>query len=359
MPTLTTPCTASEDVFRRSDLHNAALAESVNASSEPQFCGDAASSSLSLPSRPSCHTLLFHGRLHHGCLEARNISVESLTCIRSLYITSFPGSGTAAMARRLEYAMGLAGASAHENQMNEPQVLISWMSRTNVWQLPQPTCLALAVDDSGYQFYPWMRGKHTNGMGSRMYLGRCLYRRVLLQTREPLAAIRSMLSRFCSGTSYFVMADHLVSRSGSAHLDACRLPVAPTDWPCPMTSRRRWMLNNTKVRRPVVRYLLRLWFHWMRAALDAADAHYAVESVWPRPLNESVCELAGFGATACLRDDPALAIVRLAGENTHSSRDAVHRIDWDEAEAADPQAARIVKRLSEELGYRYDGVGSA
>ena len=85
-----------------------------------------------------------------------------------------------------------------------------------------------------------------------------------------------------------------------------------------------------------------------------ADAHYSIETVWPKNLNESVCAMANVSVGACRLDNVSMAMSQLAGENSHSTHEQVQRIDWHEAKAADPQAAALVRRLGEELGYRYD-----
>jgi hypothetical protein len=104
-----------------------------------------------------------------------------------------------------------------------------------------------------------------------------------------------------------------------------------------------------------VRYFLRLWWHWMSAAIASADGHYAIERVWPNRLTSagSVCELANLTAR-CRTDErlpPSGGEQRL---NTHSSVSAVQPITWREAAAADEQAARLVRLLAERLGYAYD-----
>ena len=321
---------------------------------------------------PSCHTRLFHGRLDSACLAARNLSIHQLPCVRTLLITAFPGSGTLSMSRRLGHVLRRTHTTRHEAQHLEPDVLLSWIARSDVWRLgrgnasspPNATC-GLALREDIYREYRWTRNRHTYGMGSRMFLNRCLYRKVLLQTREPLAAIRSVLSRFCTGVSYFIMADQLIARSGSARLGSCVPPISPPGAAqCPFRTYQQ--LNNTAVRRPLLRYLLRLYWHWMGNALDVADGHFALEDVWHKQLlaNGSVCQLAGLPQAMCHEDRVTRGIaMRLSDNqtsaearrerNSHSSSALVQPVTWKEAHVADKQAATLVRQLAARLGYRY------
>lgn len=133
-------------------LYPSALQKTVDASTSggdpPAFCPEHPSAANQIEAT-NCHTLLYHGRLHGPCLAARGLSVDTLPCVRSLLITSFPGSGSAAMARRLERVLTLRFNSVHESHVFEPDVLVSWLSRTDVWRLGATTC-GLAVDESFY-----------------------------------------------------------------------------------------------------------------------------------------------------------------------------------------------------------------
>ena len=334
------------------------------------FC----SSSSTIESRPSCHTLLFHGRLSGRCLRERNLSAAKLPCVRQLFITGYPGSATRAMADRLagqlrwshtrpkELRLPKFLTVAHEVHSIESDILVSWLSRTDAWQLrvgvQKGFATQLSVDKSAYALYPWMRGRHANGMGNLLKLSRCLYRRVLLQTREPLATLRSVLTLFCGGTSYFVMADQLIARSGSTLLEQCDSPVAPNvtrheqgqqDIRCPFY----WQIANSTVgRRPLLRYLLRSWFLWVGTAFNAADAHFAVERDGRYLAN--VCALGGIICrNESMSDVQGTSSLR---KFSHSTYDAVQPITWHEAYAADAEAAALVRNLAERLGYSYEPV---
>ena len=74
-----------------------------------------------------CHTLLFHGKLDEACLVQRNLTAESLLCVRALLITSFMGSGTAYIASAIQ--------AQHEKTQKEPDKLVGWLCRTDVWEL--------------------------------------------------------------------------------------------------------------------------------------------------------------------------------------------------------------------------------
>ena len=119
-----------------------------------------------LRQQPSCHTQLFHGRLSTACLAGRNLTAAQLPCTRTLFIVAFPGSGTSAMAQRLQRTLRNTHTTLHEETSREPDVLVSWLSRTDVWRLarrsdgPANATCGLAVEESVYSHYRWTRNRH-------------------------------------------------------------------------------------------------------------------------------------------------------------------------------------------------------
>ena len=311
---------------------------------------------------PSCHTVLFHGKLDHQCLAARNVTEAQLPCVRSLSIASYPGSGTTAMAVALR-RLGLT--VAHESHHLETDVIVSWLSRSDAWRVgrghgavPDFTTAGPAHDPTyrrrTYRI-PWAWGERRV---DTMRLSRCLYRRLLLQAREPLAALRSSLSMTKLVPEYSILFDQLLARSGSALLRRCPLPVRPMGV--------RYNLTDEASRRPLVRYEVRRWTLWMESALGVADASYRIEGTGANAT--AVCLLGGLPAARCTGAAEAArsstsgaASRRVTGlhqattsRNRHSGHQTVPPLSWAEVCAADAAAARHVHSLAERLGYSYD-----
>ena len=293
---------------------------------------------------PSCHSMLFHGKLSEPCIARRQLTVAELPCVGKLLITGYPGSGTLTTTVRLRKKGFI---TAHEFHALESDQLVSWLSRTDVWRLGRNFTAGPAFDSTALrQFYGITRplvDLHITGMGRVMRLSRCLYRRVLLQTREPLATIRSSLFTWARNRAWDVMADQLFARSDATSLAVCDLPVAPP-------SRRRVDLNSTRSRRPIISYALHRYWLWMSAAAAASDAHFAVE----RELNISrVCAvLGGLDPAMCYAPDGKPVGSSQHEGNQHATK-SIKRITWLEACAANKQAAIRVYQLARTFGYRY------
>jgi len=320
-------------------------AASLNARSSQQSWCSSRSSSSRVERAPTCHTLLFHGVLSEPCLALRNLTASDLPCVRSLLVTTFPGSASLAMATMLQAAHN--STVVHENHPLETDVLVSWSSRTDAWRLASSF-------SSGEAHDPAFRKRPYGIVGRGMHkvdwpLSRCLYQRVLVQTREPLAAIRSTLVLSVRYPAYDVLADQLLARSDAALLSECKLPVRPVG-SC-------WNLAEREARQPLVTYLTRRWVMWMSAALDVADGRYAIEQTGTNASH--VCKLgrlasckgsvAGNGATSKHHDHRTEQI------HSHSSHDEVPPLTWEELCRADHQAARRALALAtEHMGYSYD-----
>lgn len=315
---------------------------------------------------PFCRSVLYHGKLSTPCLAELNISEAKLPCVRNLFVTAFPGSGTlftATQLRKLNYLV--AHESHHLEELElKPDVLVSWYSRTDVWRLPRfvrgPNVTAGIAHDPH-----WRKAYHVGGHRKidGVLLNRCLYRRVLLQTREPLATIRSCLQMSVAAMEYDVLADQLLARglALAGNTSAC-LPVRPRKVRCD--------LRSTSSRRSLVAYLLCRWILWMEAALLAADWHFAIEDVGSDPVH--LCTLLGLHglpapflnanlpagsrvrAGAACQIPGAVAPARVqAGQHRHSTHEQVVPLTWAEACEAHEEAARRAFALARSLGYRY------
>ena len=299
-------------------------------------------------SSPSCTTILFHGKLSEPCLSQRNLTTSSLPCVRQLFITSFPGSATHAWAIQLR-KKGIT--TTHESHFLEADVHVSWLSRTDVWQLSPNFTARSALDPGSLLAYGGMRARSWPGreLRGRELFSRCLYRRVLLQTREPLAAIRSHMILAVTCRSYDLLADQHLARSNASALAVCGLPLVPR------AVARPNQLNSTLLRKPLVAYLLHRWWMWMVSALAVADGHYAIEREGSNL--SRVCEMGGLNAWDCSPTyrGPAAHGANQGSVSSHSSHEQVPSVTWPEACAANADAALRVRRLANQLGYQYDG----
>ena len=286
-----------------------------------------------------CHTLLFHGKLDRDCLSQRNLEVENLPCVRSLLITSFMGSGTASIADAIQ--------AVHEDPRKESDKLVGWLSRTDVWQLSNdfrggPT------HNRTYEAktIATIHGGRSWGLTAKATLSRCLYRRVLLQTREPLATIHSALALFCKQAGYFVMADQLLVRSLSQVIS--QHPCGPPIAPLAAGFCTHYSLRYRDRRAPLMAYLIRLWYMWMHTAANMADEVYAIEHT-----NQS--QICAQGNVTCPKQD------RLSNHrNHHTGYDHIFAVTWEELQQADRVAAALAYRLStSRFGYVYSGADAA
>ena len=127
-------CSTSPDWPGLNDSYNALWAspQHLDRAMTGSFCPDAMPHERQAREPPSCHAQLFHGRLNSTCLAARNLSAQQLPCVRTLLVTAFPGSGTPSMAMRLKYALRRTHTTLHEGHSVEPDVLVSWLTRTDV-----------------------------------------------------------------------------------------------------------------------------------------------------------------------------------------------------------------------------------
>ena len=321
-----------------------------------------------------CHSLLLHGKLNEQCLALRNISIPRLPCVKQLLITSFPGSGTYEMAKQL------GALAVHEEHWRESNVLVSWFSRTDAWQVGPSFDGGPSYDTSVLAFYPPDRGINLANMER---LSRCLYHRVLLQTREPLAAIRSTLVVACSMPAYFAMADQLLARGRSRVVTECGSPIAPinnitaakssvmatrhaaaaaSDSSQSMCAWRaapmKDIARDHQLLKPLLAYLLRLWFTWMSAAAEVADSTFAVE----RTTLSEVCSLGGISTKvrACKLRRPAWIqegqtgqAVHMRHANANASEVTQLNLSWRQAFEADPLAAERAYALASSFGYTY------
>ena len=190
------------------------------------------------------------------------------------------------------------------------------------------------------------------GLGSRKGLSRCLYRRVLLQTREPLATIRSNLGIIGRDAlrGYYHMLDQQIARSDSAALKLCQLPLLPRILCCNFSSATVGSILWHKHRQPFISYLLHLWWMWMTAAHGVADGVFDIESVGLQLNISTVCaELGGLDRSWCYGAD------RNRGSTSTFShaKESVPTVTWAEACAANADAAARVFRLGSTFGYRY------
>lgn len=308
---------------------------------------------------PSCHTLLFHGKYAPHCLAERNITRADLPCVGKLFVTATGGSGTLATADRLN-AAGYAFES--EDHVAETDVLVSWISRTDAWRL-QLDDAGGALHKAGYAFDPRLFRPYSgyNPLGVTSFvthraLSRCLYRKVLLQVREPLATIASILVMATGGAAgVHVIADQLVAQSG-VFSSACDIPVMPT---LPMSIGH---VNRPGLRNAHLAYAAHHWWSWMTAALTTADAWYPVEGT----NLSTICTLGGLDAARCARVDADSSVqVHRNHHNVHGGSHgrttAMTPVTWSELCGADAGIARRTHALAERFGYgaRYDAADVA
>ena len=298
------------------------------------------SASPSLDAQPSCHSLLFHGKLSRECLRERNVTVASLPCVGSLFITGTGASGTAHTASLLNDAGFNFEAELHSE---ERSVFVSWLSRTDVWRLTSGGMQRAYY--AGPAFAPEHMLPYINNypqvlsdLGRANGLSRCLYQRVLLQVREPLAVIQSYLFILEGIVGFSVMADQLLARSG-VFRSACDLPVAPT------MHLSISKLSNRTARAPYVAYLAQHWWAWNTAALAAADGYYRVENTSLK----QICALGGL--------NPARCAVKDNGRINHhggSTSTRVPPVTWTElCKATGARRTGLVYDLATRLGYTY------
>ena len=179
-----------------------------------------------------------------------------------------------------------------------------------------------------------------SGLGRAKGLSRCLYRRVLVQVREPLTVIKSYLVILEGIVGFSVMADQLLARSG-VFASACDLPVAP---------RKQVDISRPGARAAAVAYLMQHWWAWNSAALAAADAFYRVENA----SLEAICTLGGLDAARCAAVENRGVNVR---SNHHGGKGAhdIPAVTWGElCDAAGPRATKLAYALANRLGYAYD-----
>jgi hypothetical protein len=299
--------------------------------------------------------------LSKPCLAARNLTEGELPCIGSLFITGFGGSATTFVGSWLNRAGFKFNNELHHEELSD--VFVSWLSRTDAWRLDgrsrrsdgQGAAIGAGTRDAGPAFDPdfllrYIRVQQqrsgsalalehdvlfaTGDTGRVAGLSRCLYRRVLVQMRDPLRTIHSYLG--ISGlVGFLVLADQLLARSGHfAH--ACALPVAPTEFPTPV------MLQHVTTRREWVVYLAHIWWAWNEAAIAAAHDVYQFEHTDLA----KICAMAELNVTACL-DTP-----KPPPTNHHRSR--APPVTWEELCAADAGVALRVYELATRVGYRYN-----
>lgn len=283
----------------------------------------------------ACHNALFHGKLRHDCLARRGLSAAQLPCVRELLITGFTGSGTTSVADGI--------GACHESHWLECGVLVSWLSRTDVWRLGANFSSGFGLD--GEVIMRHYNARPSPGIGKKVNLSRCLYRTVLLQTREPLSTIRSAMSLFCRQTGYDVMRDQLLARSRSSVLARCGLPMAPTGG---KVCARPSDMERPATRWPFVGYYVRSWWMWMAAALEAADGHFAVEKA-------NASAILRMGGVARGRAHSPCGGGGCVRRNIHGSMaTTTPQVTWEEARRADPVGARGAFDLATRLfGYAY------
>ena len=289
--------------------------------------------------RPSCHTLLFHGRFSKPCLAELNLKAEQLPCVGSLFITGAGGSGT----RTVQEMLSAAGYDAeHERHFKETDVLVSWISRTDVWSLSRAAESAYYAGPALDTDYLPEYGKHMKymmkgGISSKVGLSRCLYRRVLVQVREPLRAITSLLAPLVLYPGYHITGDQLLARSGffDSVCDQTLLPKVAGTLPG---------IGHNSSRGHFVAYLALHWWAWNTAALASADDWYRIEGT-----NLSkICALGHLNVTRCGETER-----NWKSFNSHGSQSR-ELVAWSEVcRTAGPRTVRLLYELATKLGYEY------
>ena len=315
------------------------------------------------PASAGCAAALFHGKLALKCLSRQ--AARALPCVRKLLVTGTEGSGTTNLAQRLR-ASGFQ--AVHETHYTQSQVLVSWFSRTDHWQLgsrnssQQAWTLRASGSRRAWRLSGIRAGTHN--MGAISTLNACLYHRVLLLVREPLRAIRSIIYSFLPTRpdfrSWLAISDALMLRSGS-EIPLCHLHAVPRI--------RTSCCNNSKGRAHILRYAARYWFAWNTAALAVADGVIHLEKY----SMAQVCALGGLNTSspAC---SSSLSCARACGDSrpvygrkdslgtgrSHikSGRDILP-VTWPELCQADQDAAGRAYALANRLGYSYSVVDEA
>jgi len=299
-----------------------------------------------LEKRGSCHTLLFHGKYAPQCLG--NVWARPPPCVRQLFITSVGSSGSEYTSRRLNAA---GFHFEHEMAREEKDVLVSWLSRTDAWHLVdgkwagQQTGPTMDVD----YFAPYFGYRPiAPGLKHHVGLSRCLYRYVLLQVREPLHVVSSLIALIPRSAGYYIMADQLLARSG-AFDSPCELPILPAAITSHALSLQ--IASNRTGRAALVAYAMHHWWAWNTAALRAADDWYRVEDT----NLTTICDLGGLDSETCERVDSNGRISNSSNHHGLWKADGMLPVTWEEACRADGAWARAAHTLATRLGYEYKG----